>query len=312
VLGLGVRAYLNAPLRVGNETLGHLTVQSRTPRPWSEADRTLVAAAGREMALALAQARTVDRQREAVERLTALERIREAFVATVSHELRTPLTSIAGYLELLLDRSAGPLTERQARMLGVVDRNTGRLRALIDDLLTLSSVDAGRFQLSTAPLDLRVAVAAAVTAMGPVAAAGGLTLHSRLPDDPLPVEGDQASLERAMLNVLSNAVKYTPAGGSVTVTGRSDGAEVVVSVADTGIGIPAADQEQLFSRFFRASNARDSNLPGTGLGLALVRELLERQNGAVEVSSREGVGTTVTLRLPARDPRNATAPVGVL
>jgi signal transduction histidine kinase len=155
-------------------------------------------------------------------------------------------------------------------------------------------------------------VAAAVTAMGPVATAGGLTLLSRLPDDPLPVEGDQASLERAMLNVLSNAVKYTPAGGSVTVTGRSDGAEVVVSVADTGIGIPAADQEQLFSRFFRASNARDSNLPGTGLGLALVRELLERQNGAVEVSSREGVGTTVTLRLPARDPRNATAPVGVL
>jgi two-component system, OmpR family, phosphate regulon sensor histidine kinase PhoR len=312
VLALGVRAYLNAPLRDGTEVLGVLTLQqTRGTRPWTDLDREVAGATGREMALALAHVRTVQKQREAVERLTALDRIREAFVSTVSHELRTPLTSIAGYLELLSDGSAGPITERQRRMLDVVGRNTVRLRALIDDLLTLSSVDAGRLTLESAQLDLRDVVASAVTAMQPVAEAGGLALTSDLPAGPLSVRGDRAGLERVLLNLLSNAVKYTPAGGTVTVTGRAAGPAAAISVADTGIGIPAADQAELFSRFFRASNARDSNVPGTGLGLALVRELVERQDGVVELSSEPGLGTTVTLRLPLGQDRNAGSRVGV-
>ena len=312
VLGLGVRAYLNAPLRDGTEVVGVLTLQQTgAPRAWTDLDREVAGAAGREMALALAHVRTVEAQRAAVERLTALERIREAFVSTVSHELRTPLTSIAGYLELLTDGSAGPLTDRQERMLAVVGRNTARLRALIDDLLTLSSVDAGRLELESAPLDLRDVVAAAVTAMRPVADAGGLVLGSDLPAGPLPVLGDRAGLERVLLNLLSNAVKYTPVGGTVTVTGRVAGTAAEVAVADSGIGIPADDQAQLFSRFFRAANARASNLPGTGLGLALVRELVERQDGVVELDSETGRGTTVTLRLPLAGDRNAGDRVGV-
>jgi signal transduction histidine kinase len=219
------------------------------------------------------------------------------FVSTVSHELRTPLTSVSGYLEVLLDQDAGELTPTQDRMLRVIDRNVERLRLLIEDLLLVSRIEAGRFVITTEPVDLRSVVESVCQAIQPVADKGGVTLTREIAE-PMAISGDPEHLDRAVLNLVSNAVKFTPAGGTVTVTGHTDGPNAVLVIRDTGIGIPAADLASLFTRFFRAGNATRLAIPGTGLGLAIVSTIVELHGGTVTIDSEEGAGTTATIRLP--------------
>jgi signal transduction histidine kinase len=220
----------------------------------------------------------------------------------VSHELRTPLTSIAGYVEMLRDLHPGPLTAAQDQMLETVDRNAARLRHLIEDVLTLSKIEAGAFKSVMQPVDLADIVAAAVAALQPAAAVKGLALRWERPGQGLAVSGDPGQLDRLLMNLLSNAVKFTPEGGRIQVGTAAEGAQAVLTVADTGIGIPERDQKELFSRFFRASNAVDRSIPGTGLGLAIVRTIVDNHGGELTVTSQEGNGTTVTARLPLLPP----------
>ncbi len=225
-----------------------------------------------------------------------LERLRDGFVASVSHELRTPLTSISGFLELLADEE-DQLSDTGRTYLGIIRRSTRRLQRLVEDLLLVAQIEAHRLELDVAPLDLAELAAAAVEAARPFADDKRVALELSAPAG-VPVEADSQRLEQVLDNLISNAIKFTEAGGRVLVAATAEGDRALLSVEDTGVGIPASEQERLFSRFFRASTATRLAIPGTGLGLVIARAIVEQHRGTIEVDSREGEGTRVTVELP--------------
>jgi signal transduction histidine kinase len=245
----------------------------------------------------------IQRQAEQLSRanaeLTELDRLKTEFVATVSHELRTPLTSIRGYTEILADGDAGALTAEAQRIISVLDQNSERLLALIEDLLTFSRIEVGRLVVYPSDLDLFTLVDRVCLAVRPALEKAALTLVRDLPAKPSTVYADPAHLERVLLNLLTNAVKFTPDGGTVTVRARRYAEQVTISVSDTGIGIPADEQEQLFTRFFRSSTAQKLAIRGTGLGLAIAKAIVDAHRGWIRIDSAPGTGTTVALGLPA-------------
>lgn len=235
-----------------------------------------------------------------IDELHALDVAKSDFVASVSHELRTPLTSIHGYTELLADGEAGPLAPAQQRAVAVIDRNSTRLLRLIDDLLTVFSIDRGTFELVMRPVDLSGTAIAVAEAVGPAITAAGLELRVTTPPGPATVTADAGQIERVLLNLVNNSVKFSPGGGTVTITverHRDGGVDLVV--ADTGLGISPADQARLFQRFARGGTARDRAIGGTGLGLAISKDIVARHGGRIELRSSPGDGTVVTVSLPA-------------
>jgi len=305
----GIVAEVIVPFGAGSEMLG-IIVAARMSRgrPWTEAEVSAVEAVAADVGRGLHHARLYEAENRLVDELRGVDQVKSDFLATVSHELRTPLTSIAGYIEILRDRTAGPLTTAQEQMLDSLDRNTARLRHLIEDVLTLSKIESGAFTSKMRPVSLTEIVSADVMALQPAAAAKGLTLSWQDTDRRLMVSGDSAQLDRLVMNLLSNAVKFTPEGGSVSVGTGCDGGLAVLRVSDTGIGIPERDHHELFTRFFRASNAVEESIPGTGLGLAIVRTILANHHGDLDVISLEGKGTTVTVRIPLLADQQACQP----
>jgi len=305
----GIVAEVIVPFGAGSEMLG-IIVAARMSRgrPWTEAEVSAVEAVAADVGRGLHHARLYEAENRLVDELRGVDQVKSDFLATVSHELRTPLTSIAGYIEILRDRTAGPLTTAQEQMLDSLDRNTARLRHLIEDVLTLSKIESGAFTSRMRPVSLTEIVSAGVMALQPAAAARGLTLSWQDTDRRLMVSGDSAQLDRLVMNLLSNAVKFTPEGGSVSVGTGCDGGLAVLRVSDTGIGIPERDHHELFTRFFRASNAVEESIPGTGLGLAIVRTILANHHGDLDVISLEGKGTTVTVRIPLLADQQACQP----
>ena len=244
----------------------------------------------------------------------AAEQLKDQVVSLISHELRTPLSSILGYLELVLDDEEGSLTTEQRSFLTTVERNAHRLQRLVGDLLFTAQVEAGRFTLQPEDVDLAAVVRAAEETARVGAAAQGVTVAVDMPGEGLIVSGDPVRLGQACDNLVSNAVKFTPAGGQVTLRLRAawrtadgdvletrlPGAEPVaqLAVTDTGIGIPAGEQSKLFTRFFRASTAQRNAVPGVGLGLTITKAITTAHGGRLDLRSTEGVGTTFTLTLP--------------
>ncbi|MCU7722862.1 ATP-binding protein [Actinoplanes sp. KI2] len=286
----------------GRTAAGRLTVvRQRGRAPWRPYEVHMASMLAADLARVLTQAKLFEHTRELVARMQEVDAAKTEFLSTVSHELRTPLTSVSGYLEVLVDQEAGPLNLTQERMLGVIDNNVERLRLLIEDLLLVSRIEAGRLSITDNALDLGRVAREACAAVQPTAEKAGVTLTCVI-DQPITIRGDLEHLDRVVLNVLSNAVKFTPSGGTVTVTAHTSGAYAVLTVQDTGIGIPADDLPHLFTRFFRAGNAVRQAIPGTGLGLAIVSSIVERHGGTVTLDSEEGVGTTVTIRLPITQP----------
>jgi signal transduction histidine kinase len=226
-----------------------------------------------------------------------LERMRDAFVATVSHELRTPLTSISGFLEMLQDEEHR-IGDTGRTYLDVIRRSAERLHHLVEDLLLVAQIEARRVDLQHEPIDLAVVAGRAVEAVRPWASEKHVLVE--LDTDSVPtILGDERRLAQVIDNLLSNAVKFSRDGGVVQVAlGREGGAATIV-VTDSGIGIPADEQGHVFSRFYRARSANELAVPGTGLGLAITRTLVDQHGGTIELASREGEGTSVTVRLPA-------------
>jgi PAS domain S-box-containing protein len=233
------------------------------------------------------------------ERLRELDRLKDEFIALVSHELRTPLTSIHGYLELLLDGGAGDLSEDQERFLTVVERNSKRLMQLVGDLLFMAQVEAGKLALDLEEVELRELVGECLEAARPIADDRGIELVAEVEETPSML-GDRSRLTQVLDNLISNALKFTPTSGRVSVRVSTAGHDVLVEVQDTGVGIPAGEQDRLFERFFRSSKASEQAIPGTGLGLTIAKAIVERHEGTIAIESTEGVGTTVRVRLPVR------------
>lgn len=248
--------------------------------------------------------RALDREETVVDHLRALDSAKDDFVSTVSHELRTPLASIIGSTELLDDGLAGTLNPRQRQLLEVVHRNAERLLSLADDLLLLAAQESSDGGTVALPVDLREVVMASYASVAPVLARRDLAVGTELPDEPVTVLGDAGYLERAVTNLLTNAIKFTPDGGRIgtevglVADGPEAGRSCFLAVSDTGIGIPADELENVFVRFFRSSNVRADAIQGTGLGLAIVRSIVEAHRGRIDVRSDPGAGTTFTVTLP--------------
>ncbi|HKE26951.1 MAG TPA: ATP-binding protein, partial [Bryobacteraceae bacterium] len=236
-------------------------------------------------------------QREHAE-LEKLERIRKDFVINVSHELRTPLASIQGYTETLLEGAlADP--EHNVRFLSIIRQNVQRLTRLTEDLLTLSRIEQKRLVLNFEPHSLNRLLLDAVDLVKPIAAKSSVTLDLEPIAGDIEVWCDREAVDQILSNLLENAVKYTPGGGSVGVGAAREGHLVEVFVRDTGIGIPAEDLPRLFERFYRVDKARSRELGGTGLGLSIVKHLVAAHNGSVRVESVPQKGSTFYFTLPA-------------
>ena len=230
------------------------------------------------------------------ERLQRIDEARNQFLAIVSHELRTPLTSIVSFIELIRGE-AGALTPEGLSFLDIIERNADRLHRLIGDLLMLDRVEAGALPLDLATVSIADLVTEAVRAATPGAAKQGVTLELSAFPGP-PVTGDSRRLMQVLDNLIANAVKFSHRNGLVRVGAVCDQGSWRIDVADSGIGIPPEEADQLFSRFVRGSNARTAGLPGSGLGLSIVKVLTEMHGGQVEVRSVLGRGSTFSVFLP--------------
>jgi PAS domain S-box-containing protein len=243
----------------------------------------------------------LEREQQQNEELRRIDQVKDEFIATVSHELRTPLTSIRGYVELLLDDPAfGELTAKQRELLGVVERNSDRVAALVEDLLLTAQARAGRLQLVKATVDLAALVAQGARAAGPAADAGGIELVADAPR-PVLVDADPLRIGQVIDNLLANAVKFTPVGGRIDIRATATRDHATIEIVDTGVGIPLDEQQHLFDPFFRAEHARDHAIIGAGLGLAITKMLVEAHGGHISFTSGTGQGTTFRVRLPATD-----------
>lgn len=228
-----------------------------------------------------------------------VERVKDALLATVSHELRTPLTSVIGYLELV-GTGGAPLTEDDERFIAVARRNAARLHRMVDDLLFLARVDAGALSLDLGELDLVEAARHAVGSARPLAEAKHLTLEL---DDhpPAYVDADESRIAQVLDNLISNAVKFTDAGGTIRVSITENDGVVHAAVTDSGCGIPTGEQDKLFQRFFRSSITTHES--GTGLGLAIVKAIVDGHGGSITVDSAQDRGTSFRFALPAKPAR---------
>jgi signal transduction histidine kinase len=240
------------------------------------------------------RARLLEQEREQVVHLQQLDALKDEFVALVSHELRTPLTSIQGYTEILLEDT---LVEEQRGFLNVIGRNSNRLMCLVDDLLLIAEIEGGKLALELSELRIDELVDDAAATARPLAAEKGIDLQIDVTAD-LQILGDRSRLGQVLDNLVSNAIKFTATGGTVRLSASNEAGRAVVEVTDSGIGIPLAEQAQMFGRFFRSSSARAAEIPGTGLGLAITRGIVESHGGAIGFESEEGVGTTFRVSLP--------------
>ena len=231
------------------------------------------------------------------------EERRKEFVANVSHELRTPLTNVRSYAETLRDGGGEIPQDTANSFLDIIITETDRMTHIVQDLLTLSRLDAGNAELVLSRFPFGEAIES-VTRANALAAKQRLHTLVYTPPESLPlIVGDRSRLEQVMMNIISNAIKYTPNGGHITITAGSSESEVWMEVCDDGIGIPEKDRDRIFDRFYRVDKARSRESGGTGLGLSIAREIVQRHHGTIELAPHQGPGTTVRLTLPIGGPR---------
>ena len=244
--------------------------------------------------------------RERAEALETTDRLKSEFIANVSYELRTPLNAIIGFAEILEKQLFGELNDRQLEYARAIVESSERLISLINDILDLATIEAGYLQLELEPIDVRELLNSIFTLGHERARSRGLELALVCPEDIGAVIADPRRLKQALFNLLSNAFKFTPEGGSVTVSAERENGELLLSVADTGVGIPQEDHNRVFAKFVRGpGNPRQA---GAGLGLSLVRSLIELHGGKVDLVSEPERGTRVTCRIPIEPPVLSLAP----
>ena len=238
-----------------------------------------------------------------VTRLRLLDQVKNNLVATASHELKTPLTGIRLAVHLLLEESVGPLTSKQVELLLDARENSERLLAVVNNLLDLGKLEQGWRQLDVRPESPRSLLQNAADAVSVQAQDKSITISLNVPDDLPPVSADAVRIDHALRNLLDNALVYTDRGGQISLSATADGDGVVLSVSDSGCGIPPEHLPHVFEKFFRVPGQTRGT--GTGLGLAIVQEIATAHGGTVTCESRPGLGTTFRLRLPTA---NAEAP----
>ncbi len=306
----GLVAVFTFPLRDGELGLGALDLYRASAGLLDEdemaAAQTMADVAAAYLLNAKARADLVvasAKERDALQKLRELDRAKTEYMATCIHELRTPVTSIAGYAELLEDEATGDLNPQQREFIASISRNSDRLTALANDLLTLSSLEPGTMIQHHSDIDLGEVVRSAQSALSALIDVRDLDVSFVVPAQPVLANGDARQLERLVSNLVSNAVKFTESGGHVRCRLQTVDHVARIEVSDDGIGIPEAEQGELFTRFFRSSTAQDHSIPGSGLGLTIADSIARRHGGSISVVSAHMAGSTFTVELPLQGRR---------
>jgi len=268
-------------------------------RPFDDQEISLLRTFGDQAAIALENVRLFREIQDKSQQLETANKHKSEFLANMSHELRTPLNAIIGFSEVLLERLFGEINEKQDDYLKDIHSSGRHLLQLINDILDLSKVEAGRMDLDVATFDLPSAISNAMTLIRERAQRHAITLGVDVDAGLGEIVADERKFKQILLNLLTNAVKFTPDGGRIDVGARRDGDSVVVAVHDTGIGIAPEDQEAVFEEFRQVGRDYTNKQEGTGLGLALTRKFVELHGGRIWVESALGKGSTFTFSIPA-------------
>ncbi|MEV7621726.1 ATP-binding protein [Actinoplanes sp. NPDC089786] len=291
----GIRFYAGAPVVLdGTHSVGTVCVVDHVPRELTPAQRRALRSLARHASVQLELRRYARHAGAIADRLRQLDRMKDSFLATVSHELRTPLSSIRGYLEMLLEDEFDGETSR--RFLSVMQRNSDRLLRLIDDLLLVARLTDEGLELDLAEVDLAEIAHHVTSGCRPLAEHKEVKLTDRT-ESPVPARGDAKRLSHALNHLVVNAIKFTAEGGEISVDARADD-EPELIITDTGVGIPPHDLPHVFDRFYRSAAADQMAAQGPGLGLAIVRSIIDAHHGTIRVHSEPGLGTTVRVKLP--------------
>jgi signal transduction histidine kinase len=294
----GYRAVLAVPMLRDGEAIGLISLSSKAP--FTEKQMEVVTSFADQAVIAIENVRLFNEIQEKSAQLEVANKHKSDFLANMSHELRTPLNAIIGFSEALNDRLFGELNEKQAEYLGDIHESGKHLLSLINDILDLSKIEAGRMELDVSTFDLPAALSNAITLVRERAQRHAIDLALEVDKNLGAFSGDERKFKQIMLNLLSNAVKFTPDGGRIAVSARKDTTHVEISVQDTGIGIAPEDQGAVFEEFKQVGRDRLKKAEGTGLGLALTKRFVELHGGAIRLESVPGKGSTFTVSLPLR------------
>lgn len=296
---LGYEDVLAAPLRLGAEYLGNLYLFSASPEPFSRGDLALMDSICSQLAIAIQNVSFTGELKEANENLLNLDRLKSDFLATMSHELRTPLTSIIGYSDMLLSGMSGDVSDKQRDFLRTILNSGEALLNLINDILDLTKIEAGKLELNLEAVHLGSALVSVLSVVKPRARDKNLQITTYLPNRLPALWADSAKLNQVLLNLLTNAIKFTPETGRVGIEARpTDDGFVQIRVSDTGIGIPPEDLDRIFERFTQIDTSSTRSRGGTGLGLAITRDLIQLHQGSITVQSQPGVGSQFIFTIP--------------
>src|SRR5215467_4014071 len=293
----GVRAILAVPMVCEGELIGCLVVSRNRPGEFPVETIELLRTFATQSALAIQNARLFHEIEDKSRQLEAASRHKSEFLANMSHELRTPLNGIIGFSEVLNERMFGELNEKQDEYLKDIYSSGQHLLSLINDILDLSKIEAGRMELEVTDFDLPSAIDNALILVRERASRRGIRLGQAIDDRVSMIRGDERKVKQVLLNLLSNALKFTPEGGRIDVRATMHDGMAEISVADTGVGIAPKDQEAIFEEFRQVGTA-DKKVEGTGLGLALSRKFIELHGGRIWVHSQPGKGSTFSFTLP--------------
>jgi signal transduction histidine kinase len=294
----GHRTVVVVPLFREGQPFGTILLRRQEVRPFNEREIALLRTFGDQAAIALQNVRLFQEIQDKSRQLEIANKHKSEFLANMSHELRTPLNAIIGFSEVLLEKLFGDVNEKQEDYLKDIYSSGRHLLGLINDILDLSKVEAGRMELDRSTFDLQSALSTAMTLVRERAQRHNVALKLTAAPDLGEVTADERKLKQILVNLLSNAVKFTPDGGSVEVKAVREPEQVVIAVRDTGIGIAPEDQEAVFEEFRQVGRDYTRKQEGTGLGLSLSRRFVELHGGRITVESEPGKGSTFTFNLP--------------
>jgi signal transduction histidine kinase len=296
----GLRAILVVPMMREGEAIGCITTSFTEPGSFSDKQIALLKSFSDQAVIAIENARLFREIQDKSQQLEIANRHKSEFLANMSHELRTPLNAIIGFSEVLVEKMFGEVNEKQLDYLRDIHSSGKHLLSLINDILDLSKIEAGRMELDLADFDPRLSLQNAMTLVKERAQRSGIALSLDADAAPESFRADERKFKQIMLNLLSNAVKFTPEGGKVSVRARAAAGALEVAVQDTGVGIAVEDQEAVFEEFRQVGQDYTRKAEGTGLGLALTKRFIELHGGTVRLESTPGKGCTFTITIPAQ------------
>jgi signal transduction histidine kinase len=296
---LGYRSLLSVPLLREQQIMGGLTVWRRKSGEFAPEVVNLLQTFATQSALAIHNARLFREIQDKGHQLELASKYKSQFLASMSHELRTPMNAVLGYTRMLLMNVYGELPEKVRDVHGRIDKSGRHLLGLINDVLDFSKIEAGQLTLAINPYSVRDVIQAVVSGTQPLAAEKNLPLKVTVPADLPAALGDERRISQVLLNLVGNAIKFTDSG-EVRIEVAAKNGDLVVSVSDTGPGIPETDREKIFDEFRQAEGSITQKKGGTGLGLAIAKRIVELHGGKIWVESEVGKGSTFTFSLPLK------------